>query len=88
MSHGLVTVLFSHSIMNLFGVLKYKKMGEDFLQNSGIPFTIIRHVEDFVCFIPEVCLVDTLTNVDGGHLTWFTAKILVVSSYDVFKNAF
>nr|AFK43374.1 unknown [Lotus japonicus] len=30
------------SIMNLFGVLKYKKMGEDFLQNSGIPFTIIR----------------------------------------------
>lgn len=30
------------SIMNLFGVLKYKKMGEDFLRNSGIPFTIIR----------------------------------------------
>lgn len=30
------------SIMNLFGVLKYKKMGEDFLQNSGLPFTIIR----------------------------------------------
>lgn len=31
-----------HSIMNLFGVLKYKKMGEDFLRDSGIPFTIIR----------------------------------------------
>lgn len=30
------------SIMNLFGVLKYKKMGEDFVCNSGIPFTIIR----------------------------------------------
>lgn len=32
------------SIMNLFGVLKYKKMGEDFVQNSGLPFTIIRCV--------------------------------------------
>lgn len=30
------------SIMNLFGVLKFKKMGEDFLRSSGIPFTIIR----------------------------------------------
>ncbi|KAH9741585.1 NAD(P)-bd dom domain-containing protein [Citrus sinensis] len=30
------------SIMNLFGVLKYKKMGEDFVQKSGLPFTIIR----------------------------------------------
>ncbi|KAM7497111.1 hypothetical protein LguiA_021525 [Lonicera macranthoides] len=30
------------SIMNLFGVLKYKKMGEDFVRNSGVPFTIIR----------------------------------------------
>ncbi|XP_010544269.1 PREDICTED: uncharacterized protein At2g37660, chloroplastic isoform X2 [Tarenaya hassleriana] len=30
------------SIMNLFGVLKYKKMGEDYLRDSGIPFTIIR----------------------------------------------
>ncbi|KAF8721011.1 hypothetical protein HU200_023423 [Digitaria exilis] len=30
------------SIMNLFGVLKYKKMGEDFVRSSGIPFTIIR----------------------------------------------
>lgn len=28
--------------MNLFGVLKYKKMGEDFLCNSGLPYTIIR----------------------------------------------
>nr|GMD67456.1 protein TIC 62, chloroplastic [Ipomoea batatas] len=28
--------------MNLFGVLKYKKMGEDFVRNSGLPFTIIR----------------------------------------------
>lgn len=33
-----------YSIMNLFGVLKYKKMGEDFVRNSGIPFTIIRYV--------------------------------------------
>ncbi|KAL5708281.1 hypothetical protein ACHQM5_019093 [Ranunculus cassubicifolius] len=30
------------SIMNLFGVLKYKKMGEDFVRSSKIPFTIIR----------------------------------------------
>ncbi|XP_017982993.1 PREDICTED: sanguinarine reductase isoform X1 [Theobroma cacao] len=30
------------SIMNLFGVLKYKKKGEDFLRKSGLPFTIIR----------------------------------------------
>lgn len=30
------------SIMNLFGVLKYKKMGEDFLRESGLPYTIIR----------------------------------------------
>ncbi|KAJ7964124.1 NAD(P)-binding Rossmann-fold superfamily protein [Quillaja saponaria] len=30
------------SIMNLFGVLKYKKMGEEFLRESGLPFTIIR----------------------------------------------
>ncbi|XP_072996223.1 uncharacterized protein At5g02240 [Typha latifolia] len=30
------------SVMNLFGVLKFKKMGEDFVRNSGIPFTIIR----------------------------------------------
>ncbi|XP_057955651.1 uncharacterized protein At5g02240 isoform X2 [Malania oleifera] len=30
------------SIMNLFGVLKYKKMGEDLVRNSGVPFTIIR----------------------------------------------
>ncbi|XP_010277622.1 PREDICTED: uncharacterized protein At2g37660, chloroplastic [Nelumbo nucifera] len=30
------------SIMNLFGVLKFKKMGEDFVCNSGLPFTIIR----------------------------------------------
>lgn len=32
------------SIMNLFGVLKYKKMGEDYLRNSGFPFTIIRYI--------------------------------------------
>ncbi|KAL4561283.1 hypothetical protein LXL04_033447 [Taraxacum kok-saghyz] len=30
------------SIMNLFGVLKYKKMGEDFVINSGLPYTILR----------------------------------------------
>ncbi|KAI5078923.1 hypothetical protein GOP47_0006594 [Adiantum capillus-veneris] len=30
------------NIMNLFGVLKYKKMGENYLCKSGIPFTIIR----------------------------------------------
>lgn len=30
------------SIMNLFGVLKYKKMGEDFVRSSGLPYTIIR----------------------------------------------
>uniref|UniRef100_A0A5B7BPL0 NAD(P)-binding domain-containing protein n=1 Tax=Davidia involucrata TaxID=16924 RepID=A0A5B7BPL0_DAVIN len=30
------------SIMNLFGVLKYKKMGEDCVSDSGLPFTIIR----------------------------------------------
>ncbi|PIA53675.1 hypothetical protein AQUCO_00900331v1 [Aquilegia coerulea] len=30
------------SIMNLFGVLKFKKMGEDFVRSSNLPFTIIR----------------------------------------------
>ncbi|KAJ4980213.1 hypothetical protein NE237_010993 [Protea cynaroides] len=30
------------SIMNLFGVLKFKKMGEDLVHKSGLPFTIIR----------------------------------------------
>lgn len=30
------------NIMNLFGVLKYKRMGEDYLCKSGIPFTIVR----------------------------------------------
>jgi hypothetical protein len=38
--------------MNLFGVLKYKKMGEDFVRNSGIPFTIIRYLGLFT----EKCL--------------------------------
>jgi len=41
-SQRLVNVNFSRSIMNLFGVLKYKKMGEEFHQNSGFPYTIIR----------------------------------------------
>lgn len=31
--------------MNLFGVLKYKKMGEDFVRESGIPFTVVRSGE-------------------------------------------
>jgi uncharacterized protein YbjT (DUF2867 family) len=31
-----------YNILNLFGVLKYKKMAEDFLSDSGIPYTIIR----------------------------------------------
>ncbi|ONK81173.1 uncharacterized protein A4U43_C01F26110 [Asparagus officinalis] len=30
------------SIMNLIGVLKFKKMGEDFVRNSSLPYTIIR----------------------------------------------
>ncbi|KAF8398306.1 hypothetical protein HHK36_017233 [Tetracentron sinense] len=30
------------SIMNLFGVLKFKKMGEDYVRSYGLPFTIIR----------------------------------------------
>ncbi|KAK8956985.1 hypothetical protein KSP39_PZI001410 [Platanthera zijinensis] len=30
------------SLMNLFGVLKFKKMAEDIVHKSGIPFTIIR----------------------------------------------
>lgn len=34
--------------MNLFGVLKYKKMGEDFVINSGLPYTIIRFVARIV----------------------------------------
>jgi uncharacterized protein YbjT (DUF2867 family) len=38
-----VWVVVGSSIMNLFGVLKYKKMGEDFLRESGIPYTIIRY---------------------------------------------
>jgi len=43
------------SIMNLFGVLKYKKMAEDFVCNSGIPFTIIRFIS-----CTENCI--------GGHI--------------------
>ncbi|KAM7272947.1 hypothetical protein ACFE04_027611 [Oxalis oulophora] len=30
------------NIMNLFGVLKFKKMGEESVRGSGLPFTIIR----------------------------------------------
>jgi hypothetical protein len=41
--------------MNLFGVLKYKKMAEDFVRNSGIPFTIIRFIS-----CTENCI--------GGHI--------------------
>ncbi len=33
---------FPYSILNLFGVLYAKKQGEDYLINSGIPYTIIR----------------------------------------------
>ncbi|MBD2138366.1 SDR family oxidoreductase [Anabaena sp. FACHB-1237] len=33
---------FPFKILNLFGVLDAKKQGEDFLINSGIPYTIIR----------------------------------------------
>jgi hypothetical protein len=40
LGHGNEVLL--NSILNLFGVLTYKKMGEDFLSNSGIPYTIIR----------------------------------------------
>ncbi|ONK73375.1 uncharacterized protein A4U43_C04F30710 [Asparagus officinalis] len=32
----------SLSIMNLIGVLKFKKMEEDFIRSSGLPYTIIR----------------------------------------------
>ncbi|CAI5482955.1 unnamed protein product [Closterium sp. Yama58-4] len=31
-----------YSILNLFGVLKYKKMAEDLVKSSGIPYTILR----------------------------------------------
>lgn len=31
-----------YSILNLFGVLKYKRMAEEALQGSGIPYTLIR----------------------------------------------
>lgn len=37
--------------MNLFGVLKYKKMGEDFVRKSGLPFTIIRSVQFIICVL-------------------------------------
>ncbi|KAJ0793460.1 putative NAD(P)-binding domain superfamily [Helianthus annuus] len=47
-SYFLIFIFFRYrsyvSIMNLFGVLKYKKMGEDFVINSGLPYTIIRFV--------------------------------------------
>ena len=33
---------FPYTILNLFGVLNAKKKGEDYLINSGIPYTIIR----------------------------------------------
>ncbi|GJP37920.1 hypothetical protein CLOM_g22369 [Closterium sp. NIES-68] len=31
-----------YNILNLFGVLKYKKMAEDLVKSSGIPYTILR----------------------------------------------
>lgn len=37
--------------MNLFGVLKYKKMGEDFVRNSGLPYTIIRYLAISVLYL-------------------------------------
>ena len=36
------TAQFPYPILNLFGVLDAKKQGEDYLINSGIPYTIIR----------------------------------------------
>lgn len=33
---------FPYLILNLFGVLKFKKMGEQVLESSGLPFTILR----------------------------------------------
>ncbi|GAQ88069.1 hypothetical protein KFL_003980040 [Klebsormidium nitens] len=33
---------FPYNILNLFGVLKWKKLGEEMLEKSGHPFTIIR----------------------------------------------
>lgn len=41
---NIITWYYFYSIMNLFGVLKFKRMGEDFLRNSGLPFTIIRYM--------------------------------------------
>ena len=43
--------------MNLFGVLKFKKMGEDFLLNSGLPYTIIRYMA-YCCFFFIFFLLD------------------------------
>ncbi|GJN07861.1 hypothetical protein PR202_ga25729 [Eleusine coracana subsp. coracana] len=37
-----IGMAFGICVMNLFGVLKYKKMAEDLVRSSGIPFTIIR----------------------------------------------
>ena len=31
-----------YAILNLFGVLKYKRMSEQILQESGLPWTILR----------------------------------------------
>lgn len=68
------------SIMNLFGVLKYKKMGEDFIRNSGIPFTIIRLIlcteifltgSSWICssdMIPAACRAGRLT--DGPYTSY------------------
>jgi hypothetical protein len=61
MLHRILTLVLNQScyaffsIMNLFGVLKYKKMAEDFVRNSGIPFTIIRFIS-----CTENCI--------GGHI--------------------
>lgn len=40
--------------MNLFGVLKYKKMGEDFVRNSGLPYTIIRYLTIQFCLVSSM----------------------------------
>lgn len=72
-----MSVLFD-SIMNLFGVLKYKKMGEDFLRDSGLPFTIIRFgIIEFPTFV----LLDyQLIKLKNAGNIWFTDLLY----YDVF----
>lgn len=59
--------------MNLFGVLKFKKMGEDFVRGSGFPFTIIRFMLQVILLF-SYCLLTSSSTGDGSVFLYFALK--------------